>query len=148
VSAKRKKQGNKSKTGAAKSPGDEPETPAKAPRLGALHAAFGLEIRRRRTELGITLEELAKLSGLTPNYIGKLEHGRVNPALSTMILIARGLGLQIGELLGDITRLSASAMRVGRLLDQAPPAIRRGVLSVLRGSLPPRKPPPGSSSSS
>jgi transcriptional regulator with XRE-family HTH domain len=96
----------------------------------------------------MTLAELAKLSGLTPNYIGKLEHGKVNPALSTMTLLARGLGVEMGELLGDVTHLSASALRLGRFLDQAPPAIRRGILSLLRGSVPPRKPPPGSASSS
>jgi transcriptional regulator with XRE-family HTH domain len=89
----------------------------------------------------MSLAKLAKLSGLTPNYIGKLELGKVNPALSTMMLLAAGLGLEVQELIGDSEHLSASALRVGRLLDQASPEIRKGVLSLLRGSVKVRKPP-------
>jgi transcriptional regulator with XRE-family HTH domain len=93
----------------------------------------------RRTEVEMTLVELAKLSGLTPNYIGKIERGKVNPALSTISVLATGLGVAAGELLGDVNDLSASAIRVGRLFDQASPEIRKGVLNVLRGAVRLRK---------
>jgi transcriptional regulator with XRE-family HTH domain len=75
------------------------------------------------------------LSGLTPNYIGKLERGKVNPALSTMTLIAAGSASTFESSSATWPQLSPSAVRMGRLLDQAPPQIQRGVLVLLRGSV-------------
>jgi transcriptional regulator with XRE-family HTH domain len=143
VSSKRKKKHSPAKPGTVRSPGagdDAPApAPAKKPRLTVLHTTFGGEVRMRRTEVEMTLVELAKLSGLTPNYIGKIERGKVNPALSTISVLATGLGVAAGELLGDVNDLSASAIRVGRLFDQASPEIRKGVLNVLRGAVSLRK---------
>lgn len=82
----------------------------------------------------MSLETLAKLSGLTPNYIGRLERGLVNPALSTITAIATGLGADLGHLLGLMSHLSPSAVRMAELLDQAPVQVRRGVLVLLRGT--------------
>jgi transcriptional regulator with XRE-family HTH domain len=92
----------------------------------------------------MSLETLAKLSGLTPNYIGKLERGLVNPALSTITLIAAGLGESLGGLLGNAQHLSPSAVRMARLLDQAPPQVRRGVVALLRGAAQAKKKTPDS----
>jgi transcriptional regulator with XRE-family HTH domain len=144
VSAKRKKKGTTRKTRAAKSPKKPDPAPKAEPQVKSLHLTFGTEVRRRRTELGMSLVKLAMLSGLTPNYIGKLERGKVNPALSTMTLIAAGLGAQLRELIGNIDKLSPSAVRMGHLLDQAPPQIQKGVLVLLRGSVKlATKPKPG-----
>ena len=88
----------------------------------------------------MTLVELAKLAGLTPNYIGKIERGKVNPTLSTIGSLASGLRAAAGELLGNVKNLSVSALRVGRLFDQAAPEIRKGVLNLLRGAVSLRKP--------
>ena len=144
MSAKRKKKGTPRKTRAAKSPKKPDPAPQAEPQVKSLHLTFGTEVRRRRTELGISLAKLAMLSGLTPNYIGKLERGKVNPALSTMTLIAAGLGVHLRELIGDMAQLSPSAVRMGRLLDLAPPQIQRGVLVLLRGSVKlATKPKPG-----
>jgi len=38
--------------------------------------AFGREVRRRRLARGWTLDALADVAGLTPNFIGGVENGR------------------------------------------------------------------------
>lgn len=93
---------------------------------------FGREVRRRRKALGLTLEQLAERSGLTPNYIGTVENGRRDPSLSTIGALARGLGVPAGELIGGISDLSAEAIEAARLFDGAVPEVQAALLSLLR----------------
>ena len=60
---------------------------------------FGREIRRRRETLGMTLEQLAESSKLTPNYIGTIENGKRDPSLSVVLDLAKGLNIRPSELL-------------------------------------------------
>jgi transcriptional regulator with XRE-family HTH domain len=95
-----------------------------------LHA-FCKEVRRRREALGLTLDELAKRSGLTPNYIGTIENELRDPSLSTARNLAKGLGVSLGELFSWTDR-SAAAVECGQLLDACPSELRDVVLFVLR----------------
>ena len=95
---------------------------------------FGTEIRRRRLALGMTLEQLAEGSKLTPNYIGTIENGKRDPSISTITAIAKGLDLAPGELLGDVPELSPMLIEVGRLFDGTSPEIQAAVLSIMRAS--------------
>ncbi|MFT0878718.1 helix-turn-helix transcriptional regulator [Rhodopseudomonas sp. G2_2311] len=52
---------------------------------------FGLEVRRRRVELGVTQEQFAELSGLHRTYISGIEQGDRNPTLDIVFTIARAL---------------------------------------------------------
>lgn len=88
---------------------------------------FGLEIRRRREAKGMTLDQLAERSGLTPNYIGTIENGHRNPSLSTIFSLAKGAGRVAGELLGGAPGLSAAGYEAGRLYDQGSPAVQIGI---------------------
>ncbi len=63
-----------------------------------LHA-FGMHVRRMRETRGITLEELAARSGLSPRGVVYIEHGRRNPSLTTILNLARGLGTTPSRLL-------------------------------------------------
>ena len=90
-----------------------------------LPTIFGREVRRRRVALGLTLEELAERSGLTPNYIGTVENGRRDPSLSTVMSLANGLGVPAGEL-GPI------AMETARLVESAPPELQDAILELAR----------------
>jgi transcriptional regulator with XRE-family HTH domain len=96
-----------------------------------LHA-FCREVRRRREALGLTLDDLAKRSGLTPNYIGTIENELRDPSLSTARNLAKGLGVPIGELFGWTDGRSAAAIECGQLIDATPPELRAVVLVVLR----------------
>jgi transcriptional regulator with XRE-family HTH domain len=54
---------------------------------------FGKKLRLLRNEQRITQEELSKRTGLTQNYISKLEHGEKNLTLITFLKIIKALGV-------------------------------------------------------
>jgi transcriptional regulator with XRE-family HTH domain len=94
--------------------------------------SFAREVRRRRQALGMTLEQLAERSGLTPNYIGTVENGRRDPSLSTVLALAKGLGVSPAELVGGVAELSASALEAARLFDAANSDVQAATLQLLR----------------
>src|SRR3712207_9229504 len=62
------------------------------------------ELRRRR---GLTLEDLAGLSGVSRAMISKLERGEKNPTLVVAARLAEGLGV-------TLSRLRSEERRVGK----------------------------------
>lgn len=52
-----------------------------------------------REAAGITLEELARRSGLSFRGVVYIEHGKRNPSLITLLNLARGLGIEPSHLL-------------------------------------------------
>lgn len=60
---------------------------------------FGIAVRRRRSELGISQEELAGRAELHRTYIADIERGTRNVSLLNIEKIAKGLGLRIGDLM-------------------------------------------------
>ena len=80
----------------------------------------------------MTLEQLAELSGLTPNYIGGVETQKRNPSLSTVLALAKGLKVPAGELLSGVKDLTPAALEAGRLFESAPSDIQEAVLRLLR----------------
>ncbi len=95
-------------------------------------ADLGREVRRRREASGLTLEQLAIRSGLTPNYIGTIETGKRDPSLTTIQSLARGLGIQPGELFGGVDQLGPAGLEAGLLFDSAPSEVQGAVLQILR----------------
>lgn len=67
---------------------------------------FGSEVRRRRTSLGLSQEELAHLCDLHRTYIGSIERGERNVSLQNITTIAKALKCNSSELLeclnGDV----------------------------------------------
>ena len=61
--------------------------------------AFGKNLKKRREEQKFTQEQLAYKSDLTLSQIARIETGRVNPTLCTMITIAKTLKINPVELL-------------------------------------------------
>ncbi len=62
---------------------------------------FGLRIRKLRQQKGLTLEKVSELSGLHATYLGEVERGIRNPALVSIVKIARGLNVTPARLFGD-----------------------------------------------
>ena len=62
---------------------------------------FGLRIRKLRQQKGLTLEKVSELSGLHATYLGEVERGIRNPALISIVKIARGLNVTPARLFGD-----------------------------------------------
>jgi transcriptional regulator with XRE-family HTH domain len=93
--------------------------------------AFGREVRRRRTAIGMSLEALSEASDLTPKYIRSIEAGRRNPSLLSMLAIARGLDTPLGEMLG-LPHIPAEAIEAWRLLCALPDDSRLAAVSLVR----------------
>ena len=60
---------------------------------------FGQVIRRRRNELGLSQEELAHKAGMNRTYIGDIERGARNVALTNLVRLSAALNTTPSELL-------------------------------------------------
>ncbi len=58
-----------------------------------------MTIKRLRKEQGLTQEALAKRTGVTREYITRLELGRHDPMFSTLVKLAKALKVKVAELL-------------------------------------------------
>ena len=97
--------------------------------------AFGREVRRIREDVGLTQEQLAKLSGRSSIYIGTVENGRRDPSLSTVYALAKGLGVQASAFFGANRPLASAGEETAALFDTTPPDVQNAVLTLLRAVL-------------
>jgi transcriptional regulator with XRE-family HTH domain len=66
----------------------------RTPRLGAL----GQAIERCRKVSSLSQRELSERSGLHPTHVSGLERGARNPTYDSLVELAEGLGVSVGEL--------------------------------------------------
>jgi transcriptional regulator with XRE-family HTH domain len=59
----------------------------------------GDNVRRIRSDKGMTQEQLAELSGFSQQYLSDLERGRRNPTVVTLFELAQALGSTPVELI-------------------------------------------------
>lgn len=59
---------------------------------------FGMRVRQRRLELGLSQEGLALACGLDRSYIGSIERGQRNLSLLNVEKIARSLQTDVRDL--------------------------------------------------
>ena len=64
----------------------------------AVRAAFGRRLRDLRGEHGLSLDDLARRTGIHVTAIGRFERGGREPRLRTVVRLARGLGVLPREL--------------------------------------------------
>jgi len=60
--------------------------------------AFAVVLRRIRKEKGLTHEKLAELARLHPTTLSLLERNKRQPSITTIFLLAGGLGMEPDEL--------------------------------------------------
>jgi transcriptional regulator with XRE-family HTH domain len=60
---------------------------------------FGLKLRHKRKELGISQDKLALLAEIDRSYAGRIERGEVNITLEKAYQLAEVLGCDVRELL-------------------------------------------------
>lgn len=94
--------------------------------------AFGQEVRRRREGMGMTLETLSERSKLTPNYIGSVEIGKRDPSLTTVLALAKGLGVRPGELFASAEGMTPQTAEAAQYFDMAPPEVQKALMALLR----------------
>ena len=63
---------------------------------------FGVNLRRARSDAGLSQEQLSDLCGLHSTEISRLERGVREPRLGTIVRLARGLGVPATDLLTNI----------------------------------------------
>ncbi|MCB1478720.1 MAG: XRE family transcriptional regulator [Tepidamorphaceae bacterium] len=70
--------------------------------------SFSRSIVGLRQDRGITLQECARLTGVSASTWSKIERGELSPTVTTLQKIAVGLGIEMGDLLAS-TRTGALA---------------------------------------
>lgn len=63
--------------------------------------ALALHLKYLRIQSGLTLEELARDSGLTRSYLSKVERGVSTPSIESALNIAKALGVTVDRLFGQ-----------------------------------------------
>ncbi len=58
---------------------------------------FGIAIRKRRDELGLSQEALASAAGLNRTYVGDVERGARNPSLRNVEKLAKAMRLSVAD---------------------------------------------------
>lgn len=64
----------------------------------AASVAFGQRLRELRAASGMSQDALAQATDIHPTAIGRMERGAREPRLTTILRLARGLGVPPGEL--------------------------------------------------
>lgn len=73
----------------------------KAPSKEEVAAVFGAVLRRTRRVRGVTQEQLAAAGGVSSQFVSMLERGVNQPSLHTVVMMARGLGVDPRDLVGE-----------------------------------------------
>ncbi|MDE2143674.1 MAG: helix-turn-helix transcriptional regulator [Elusimicrobia bacterium] len=101
--------------------------------MDAIYREVGERIRAKRLRLGLTLEELAELSGLHASYIGQIERNGKKASLQTIAAVAKALGVPAGRLFasGPLKRAGSLSEQMELLLRSNSPKKRAVMLGVL-----------------
>jgi len=67
----------------------------------SIRVRFGLAVRKRRQELGMSQEEFADRAELHRTYVSDIERGRRNVSLDNIEKLALALGWSLSELMRE-----------------------------------------------
>lgn len=56
---------------------------------------FGALLRRRRKELGLTLDECSAINGVGPRFLSELERGKATAEIGLALRVLASLGLEL-----------------------------------------------------
>ena len=62
---------------------------------------FGETVRRLRKQAGLSQEALAERANLSADFLGFIERGENVPTLTTILQLARALGVQPSKIIKD-----------------------------------------------
>ncbi|GFI61224.1 hypothetical protein IMSAG049_00381 [Clostridiales bacterium] len=69
-----------------------------------VNSEIGKTIVYIRKSKGLTQEELAFRCGMSASHLGKIEHGKVNTMINTLARIAKGLEMELANLIAISAR--------------------------------------------
>jgi transcriptional regulator with XRE-family HTH domain len=70
-----------------------------AKQKGDLLSAIGETLRAERTERGLTLKQVAEGAHVSVSYLAEIERGEKDPSSRVLENVARGLDMEVSELL-------------------------------------------------
>ena len=85
---------------------------------------FGDNVRKVREAKGLTQKEVAISCKMDPAQYSRIEHNKTDPSLSTIVKIAKAIGVSVAEifsadeLLKDVNSVDKSLMEKMALIDQ------------------------------
>lgn len=79
-----------------------------------LMRAFAAELKARRSELGISQEDLAHRSDVNRTFVAKLELAQNQPTLTVLLKLAGGLEVELPELLQVTLKRYKTEMRLSK----------------------------------
>lgn len=97
-------------------------------------STIGANIRRRRQALGLTLEGLARESGVSATMLSEVERAVKNPTVKLAYQIATALGCSLTDLIEGRTSVPVTVIRASErrtLVDPSTEMIRHGLTSEL-----------------
>lgn len=119
-----KARGKKKEQGAKKAEAPPPEAPpseeewayevAHADASTDLAPIVGRNLRRLRTQRGLSLERLAKASGVSRAMLGQIELGQSAPTINVIWKIARALGIPFSALISTTAQSGTRLMRTAQ----------------------------------
>ena len=74
---------------------DEAQEAPSAPLNNQLEVAIGRQARQFRQQLNMTVVEVAKLAGLSPGMLSKIENGQTSPSLATLRSLSLALNVPV-----------------------------------------------------
>jgi transcriptional regulator with XRE-family HTH domain len=88
-----------------------PRAPAPKEQSGDLTPVVGENLRRLRTQRGLSLEKLAQQSGVSRAMLGQIELGQSAPTINVLWKVASGLGVTFSALLTSQQRSGPLVLR-------------------------------------
>ena len=73
-----------------------------------IQRTFGNMLRKRRTQMGISQEELANRAGLDRTYISLIERGHRTPSIYTLLAIYHQLDVSAADQIRELESLYRS----------------------------------------
>ena len=62
---------------------------------------LGIRITKYREKLGLSIEDLAKNTGIDPALLPNIEEGKTYPSIGVMVKLSRALGQRLGTFTDD-----------------------------------------------
>src|ERR1700724_2490084 len=66
-----------------------------------LEVGIGIEVRRLRKSLDLTVAELGLAAGISAGMLSKIENGAISPSLATLAALATALNVPISRLFAE-----------------------------------------------
>lgn len=80
-----------------------------------LEAGIGVEVRRLRKSMDLTVAELGVAAGISAGMLSKIENGAISPSLATLDALAKALNVPISRLFAETDeRRDCSFVKAGR----------------------------------